>query len=673
MPHEFNNQLVVTINEILPWYRTLNNLKKHIERYKDKSTGIKKVQSGGNGREMLIAFDSLPNEIRNMLGDPRKVKHQLELFFKISTDAVKFFQNYQFEDGSYLSTAHQEQYITNASVLQALIGMKNARIHERTSRRLSLKGLYSSLLNDAITFQDTLKVKYQVQHTLPSSEKRFKPALTQFERQGFITCISKKHKNTNSKKVTDEIISLLNNLFAKQLHKPTRTEVAGQYNAFLGGYIEVIDNATGELFDPANFKPLSEASIISWLGKWEHRIGTHAARTGNRQKLIAAYIPHHSMKQPKYSGSILSIDDRQPPFKYDKNNRLWAYMGVDLASGAFTCWVFGKSKEGIILEFYREMVRMYAMWGVPLPAELEAEMSLNSSFTNSFLRPGNMFEHVHIEANNARAKRIESYFGNLRYGLEKTRLGWIPRHSAVREANQFAEEKVPIVPYGDIIKGCKQDIATWNNMPHNKFPEMSRWDYFIKNQNPNLKPTNYKGLLPHIGFKTPSSCNAGIIRFNNTEFLLGDNGVIHTGDKLINCMKRVEGQNIDIYWLNQYESSDVLKALIYIGDQYIGEAIEKPVHHRAKIECTTEDLDNLKLMSSYKSTITAYMSHQKANLERLVIIDSRQLTVNNNFKMPGLEDPIEYTDAPVVVLPDVPDPEDAPVTPSARKSFLDRF
>lgn len=671
MPHEFNNQLVVTADEIIPWYRTLDNLKQSVSRYKDKTHGIKKVQSGGNGRPMLIAFDSLPHEIRTSLGDPRKHNHQLELFFKISTDAVTFFQQYQFEDGSYLSTSHQEQYITNASVLQALVGMKKARTHERLTRGISLKGLMASLLQDAVTFNDTLKVKYNCQHNLPTSEKRFKPALIQFEKQGFITCISKKHKNTNSKKVTDEIISLLNSLFAKQLHKPTRTEVAGQYNGFLGGYIEVINNETGELFDPSNFKPLSDASIVSWLGKWEHRIGTHAARTGNRQKLIGQYVPHHTMKQPKYAGSIISIDDRQPPFKYDKNNRIWAYMGIDLASGAFTTWVFGKSKEGIILEFYREMVRMYHHWGVQLPAELEAEMSLNSSYVHTFLRPGNMFEHVHIEANNARAKRIEAYFGKLRYGIEKTRLGWIPRHSAIRESEQFNEEKVPIVPYNEIIKGCKKDIATWNNMPHNTNPDISRWDYFMQNQNPNLKPTNYIGILPHIGYKTTTSCNAGIILLNNSEFLLGDKGVIHTGDALINMMKRVEGAKLDIYWLNELDSTDVIKALIFMGDQYIGEAIEKPVHHRATIEQTAEDKANKSLMSAYKNTITAYMSHQKSNLERLVIIDSRQITVNNNFKMPGLEDPKDYTNSDDVEI--LPTEDIEPPVTSSQKSFLDRF
>lgn len=671
MPHIFQNTLVVTADEILAWYSTLDNLQKHITRYKNKNHGIKKVQSGGNGRQLLIAFDSLPHEIQTTLGDPRKHHHILETFFHFDTEAVKFFQSFQFEDGSYLSTAHQEQYITNASVLKALLQMKKARIHERQTKRGSLKGLMKSLLNDCITFNDTLKKVHHCTHNLPSSEKRFKPALNLFEKDGYKSLISKKHKNTNSKKVTDEIISLLNNLFSKQIHKPTRTEVSRQYDAFLGGYIEVISNESGEVFNPSDFKPLTEASIVSWLGKWENKIGTYASRTGNRQLLIGQFVPHHSMKQPQFAGSILSIDDRQPPFKYDKNNRTWWYLGIDLASGAFTTWVHGTNKQGLIQEFYRQMVRNYFEWGFNLPAELEAEMSLNSSFQNTFLKPGYMFEHVHIEANNARAKRIEKYFDKLRYGLEKTRLGWIPRHSAKRESEQFNEDKIPTIPYNQIVEGCLKDIQTWNNMPHNKQPEMSCWDYFIKNQNPNLKPTNYKGFLPHIGNKTTTSCNAGIIRLANEEFLLGDKGVMHTGDALINMMKMVEGEKIDIYWLDGNDG-DVIKALIYIGDNYIGEAIPKPIHHRATIEQTAEDKQNKVLMSQYKATIEAYMKHKKNSIENIVLIDSRQLTVNNNFRIRGInEKHIENVET-VEIIPDAPEYIETPPTNQTR-SLKDRF
>ena len=125
---------------------------------------------------------------------------------------------------------------------------------------------------------------------------------------------------------------------------------------------------------------------------------------GNRQVLIGDTIPYHSLLHlPAYY-----IDDRQPPFEYAKGKRMWFYNGIDLGSEAFTTWVYGKTKEGIIMEFYRQMVRNYEEWGFKLPYELECESSLNSSFADTFLREGYMFEAVRIEANNARGKCIEA-------------------------------------------------------------------------------------------------------------------------------------------------------------------------------------------------------------------------------------------------------------------------
>lgn len=65
------------------------------------------------------------------------------------------------------------------------------------------------------------------------------------------------------------------------------------------------------------------------------------------------------------------------------------------------------------------MLRNYTEWGLNIPYELEAESSLNSSFTNTFLQNGYMFENVRIESNNARGKRIERYYKSLRYDVEK--------------------------------------------------------------------------------------------------------------------------------------------------------------------------------------------------------------------------------------------------------------
>ncbi len=119
------------------------------------------------------------------------------------------------------------------------------------------------------------------------------------------------------------------------------------------------------------------------------------------------YEPFHKLKQPEFAGSIISVDDRQPPFEYAAGKRMWFYCGADLGSKAFTCWVYGTSKEGIILEFYPQMVRNYTKWGLQLPYELECESSLNANYKTSLLQPGAMFQQVRIEANNARGKGIE--------------------------------------------------------------------------------------------------------------------------------------------------------------------------------------------------------------------------------------------------------------------------
>lgn len=637
MPHIWNNIVVVTKDELVPvWFRSENTLKSTIKRYADKAYGIKKVQIGGNGRQMLISFDSLDKVIQDGLGDPRKLNHILERFYKTDGKAVDFFKRYRFDNGTgeYLDIKYQERYIINASVLQAVIALKTERESQRRTKAGTLKGVFKTLVDDVVSFNEILDKKFGVMHTLPSGEKQFKKVLSDFAGSNYESLISGKHKNQNNLKVNDLTIELLNNLFAGQSNKPTATEVHRQYESFLSGYLQVINTATGEEYQPSAFKALCANTVTNYMAQWTNKIGTHAKRSGDRQKLMAKFKPYHSLIQPKFSGSILSIDDRQPPFKMPDGNRIWFYNGIDLGSEAFTCWVPGKSKEGIIVDFYRQLVRNYATWGINLPNELEAEMSLNSSFVDSFLRDGEMFSHVRIEANNARGKRIEAYYRQLRYKHEKQRTGWLARPHAMSESNQIGGEQVPTLQYGEIVRGCLQDIEDWNNAPHSVHKELSRWEVFLKYQHPNLRPTNYAGILPYIGHKTPTSCNVGIINLNNAEFLLADDGKIALGKTLISLMQQVEGKEIDIYWLDD-DHGDVLKALVFIGGKMICEAMPKPIYQRARIEQTDEDIKNRQLMSSYVATIEAFGRRQRQSIDPILIIDNTPKP-SKSFVMPGL-------------------------------------
>lgn len=641
MPHFWGNILVVTKDELVPkYYNTLNTLQSTIQRYADKPYGIKQVQKGGNGRQLLIDFDSLPKEIQDSIGDIRKMEHPLLRFWEINSEAVRYYTNvFQFEDGTPLKLEYQEEYITNASVLIALKKLKDYRLSVRGTQ----KGVTKSLWEDMLSFNSILPKIHNQGHTLELAEqpfsRKFKDFLNGVENgYNFESLISKKFKNQHAKLMTDEMLELLNNMFAGQKHKPTKTEVADKYNAFLTGEAEIINDETGEIYNCEDkcFKKLSESSIIAWLGKWENVIGTYAVRSGDRQKYIQQFIPYHSLDKVKEAGVLISIDDRQPPFYYDGKNRMWFYMGIDLGSEAWTTWVYGETKEGLILEFYRQMVRNYTEWGFNLPLELECESSLNASYRDTFLKNGSMFDRVRIEANKARAKHIERYFGKLRYEFEKDKKGWLGRPHARKESNQKGDGKDVILPKKEIIMNSLYDIQRWNNMEHREHKGKTRWEVFCEMQSEKTKLTNWRAILPYLGRITKTSCRAGIVKFRNNEYLLGLDNEICTGDDLIRLMRYVEGKSFDVYWLDGNDG-EILKAMIYYDDMMLCELLPKPTYSRAYHEMDDTGRINRQIMSAYEHTINTFMKIRKNDIDRLTVIDKRTKVLNNKFKIQGLE------------------------------------
>lgn len=638
MPKLLGEILTVTVEELVPLcYNKYGSLAKALKRYEDKPYGIKRAMLGGNGRELLVVFDSLPKKYQQLIGDPRKADHILSNYYKVEKETVDFYTTFQFEDGEYLSDDAQDKHITNATILKACIALENDRRTERLNKTGSMRNLTKSVFNDYLSFRALKEDKSPetFKCTLPQHYNRWLPDAFKAFKVGKYEGIIKRYKsNTNAQKVrANKEEKLFNDLFATQNHKPYASEINQQYDAFLNGYTEIINESTGEVYNPKDYRAVSERTVKTYLAKWENEIGNLAKRSGNRQELMGKFSPYHSFERPQFAGSLLSIDDRQPPFEYEKGKRMWFYNGIDLASEAFTCFVWGKSKEGIILEFYRQMVRNYHHWGLNLPDGLECESSLNSSYKDTFLREGYMFQNVRIEANNARGKKVERYFGKLRYEIEKKHTGWLARPFAKSEANQPSALNKTIIPYPQLVEQGINDIETWNNMPHSQFPEKTRWEYFMDNQNPDLQPTNYRAILPFLGFKTETSCKVGIIQLQSKEWILGDNGTIATGEGLIRLMQKIEGYNIDVYWLDDLEGN-VMKAYVYVGDQYICEAIAKPLPNRAAIERTPVDKAQMEAFARYKATIDAYQKQRKNQLEPVAVINERPRTLNSKFVAP---------------------------------------
>lgn len=647
MPHDYNGKVAVKASELIPrWYSSIAILSKQLTRDKDKSYGMKRLQSAGNGRELLIDFDTLDIEIRNALGDPRKVTNWMDKFFTMDTEASQFYSGYRFDGGGGLGNEHIEEYTINASTLRACKLLKEARERERRSKGGSLRGVPHSIWNEAMLYRAVQRMKFGFEHTLPSNERRFTEACKRFDDFGFVALISGKHNNKNAVKVTADVMELLNNLFAGTNLKPSPTDVTRQYMRFLVKDIEVVSHETGEVISPDGYPDLSDTTIMGYLAKWDARIGTHAKRSGNRQTYMNQYKAFHSLDRPKYSGSLLSVDDRNPPFVMADGKRVWFYCGIDLHSEAWTVWVHGKTKEGIIVDFYRQLIRNYAKWGIGLPLELECESSLNSTLRDGLLQDGRLFEKVRIEANNATGKKIERYFRELRYGKEKELEGWQARPFARNEANQAKDEKKVILSYGQISEQTIKAMEEWNNEPHPITKDKTRWEVFIENQNKKCRPICWEQVLPYVGYETKSSCKTGFVALNGESFCIGnEKGSLATGEILIQNMKLIEGKTVTVKWLDDDEGN-VIKAFAYRDNRIMCELVKKPTYNRASFEREEQDEENYALMSAYSNTITAFGTKQRKNIESITIL-KRTAQADEEIQvaevLPNLDDEQEIT------------------------------
>jgi len=663
IPYEYHNeQLGIRANVLISGEdadpNSLSLIGERGLRHRIENGYIKRLRMRGPNTPTLIKWDSIPRDWQKLsieiFGEPQKQVRQslFEKYFVRDSQAIWFYTKHELQDGSLLPDPVIDEYVLNASVLNTVETLYKKRYELRKSLRGGVADVWTTVTNECNRFRDIQS------HTLPANAASLRRKLKDYKKEGYSALIHGNFCNKSALKVDETVMDLLNSMFAYQSDKPTATQISRQYEGFLNGYVDVISSETGEIYNKDEFPKLSPATITNYLAKWTNKVGTHTLRSGDRQMWMSKFKPYHSMKRPEFAGSIISVDDRQPPFWYEKGKRVWMYGGIDLGSVMITCWVFGRTKEEMILEFYRQMVRNYTEWGFNLPFELEGEMSGNSAYLKSFLDKGRMFQETHIEANVARAKRIEPYWKPLRYGTEKKREGWIARPNALSEPNQAGPQKHVILPYDQIVEECTVDIRNWNNSEHPVIKGKTRWQVFRETQHPKITPTNWRAFLPFLGYKTQTSCNTGIIRLNNTEFLIGENGSIAFSDRLIFLLAQVEGKDLDIYWLDD-NYGKVLKALVYLRgtDRCICEAVAKPVYHRAKLEQTTVDLEDKELMCMYVSSVTGYINTRRKAIERVTVIDNIPQTLNDEFQIPGLRKPITERIGPVETMPTVEDYE----------------
>ena len=110
---------MVTKDELIPeFFPSWEALRKKLARDEKKAFGLRRARQGkGRGNEVLIAFDSLPEEWQRQLGDPRRKDCSMERFFWEDAEAVAFFSSVRPGKYGNLDIKRQREYVLDASVL----------------------------------------------------------------------------------------------------------------------------------------------------------------------------------------------------------------------------------------------------------------------------------------------------------------------------------------------------------------------------------------------------------------------------------------------------------------------------------------------------------------------------------------------------------------------------
>jgi len=567
----------------------------------NRSEGFRLRAGGGSGNDVLLSWVNLPQDWQQQLiekfGDPTKEARPnvVEQFYSRDPEAADFYANYIRPDDKMLDAKHIKEYITNASVLNAL---KKAEAHSKAKRRAmggSTLPVWDILVDDIEALRD------KVGHTLkiPSLRRIFR----EYKLEGYQSLISGRFGNDNSRKVTALVESMLLSLYAMP-NKPFSSSVHQLYLSFLSGRIDVVDRQTGEFFNRADFMRNGEPIEISEQTVWNYINNPLNRALVDKSRMDAldynnTHRPHARRHAPKFSFSKVSMDDRDLPRKIIGGDRVKAYYAYDVASGAVVGKAYSRNKdEALFIDCLRDMFRLMDKqgWGVPMEVEVENHL-VNKFFDDLSV----MFPILRICApGNSQEKHAEHFNKAKKYGVEKdaqTGIGrWWARSEAYRtKSNKVSNEYVEkLYSYETLVADDLKAVADYNNQLHpkqKKYPGMSRWQVLCYNINPDVAKPNKAVWMRSIGEHTVSSIKRSkFVTVQYKEYELPSPAVI--------ARLKPNNYTVDAYWLPN-EHGEITEVFLYQMGEYLCKCVLSDTFNTAKSEWTDTDAEIFTGQASY--------------------------------------------------------------------------
>src|SRR5690606_24836872 len=188
---------------------------------------LQRIQTGGNGRRALVAYESIPerfkNKIREIVGDPyEQVKHIIFAdYIKPDLKADEFFASYLLEDGTHLPEEKQKEYVHQAIIFNTV---QHIATNVVVQRKFGGRGQMWAKMLEAV---QNLPATWL--HTRYKNQQSFKRAYKKYLSEGYGSIVSGKFLNDNSTKIKDDVAKFILAMYSLPL-KYTIPEVLDFYN-----------------------------------------------------------------------------------------------------------------------------------------------------------------------------------------------------------------------------------------------------------------------------------------------------------------------------------------------------------------------------------------------------------------------------------------------------------
>ncbi len=608
-------------------------------------------QGKGEGNYALIAFDSIPSKYKKKIyekyPDPEKVARQKEKdtfldLLKPDPEAVAFFTNYRYEDGSSISTNRVDNIMlwsNNAAILNAIaIVFKQHSVLRAKLGKKPLKLKFFDNMAMRIAADDVYE---KMAHNLPITGRALRRKYEAYAKGGYETLIKKLKGNKNREKIDDDILHLLCCLAAIDT-SPYLTEVMKMYKEFMAGNREIYDKVTGEELIPANYMRkgkvvmFSQATVWNRLNKPDVQVRIDRQRYG-RKDYNDIHRPHRHRHNPSFSFSKISMDDRDLVFK-DKvtKKRVKAYYAYDVTSGCRVGSAYSMDKdEQLFLDCLRDMYVFCERNGIGSPLQVEVENHLVKQFEYEL---NQMFPIVNFCApGNSQEKRAEHFNRYVKYQIEKNNHPGIGRWWLKSKYNRIGVDKVDdqfletLKPADRLIVEDIQDTIQYNNSLHpnqDEYPGMTRMQVLMNKLNPDLPKINKSYIYRYIGYDVKTS----IRRSQYVQVQYGKYQLPHPS-----VLERLGANNRDVtaYYMPE-EDGNIPEVHLYQNDTYICTCEKIITYNEAIAERTEADWEAKLKQDKY---VAEFDKYSKANYGKIKTMKNIEVDVAQEVEvMP--DDPI---------------------------------